>query len=57
MSVLFSFNTLIILGIVVSAVLAVVFEKPLSSVIIGAPEGLALVTMSGPQASARRKRA
>ena len=33
MSVLFSFNTLIILGIVVSAVLAVVFEKPLSSVI------------------------
>ncbi len=33
MSVLFSFNTLIILGIVISAVLAVVFEKPLSSVI------------------------
>ena len=33
MSALFSFNTLIILGIVISAVLAVVFEKPLSSVI------------------------
>ena len=41
MSALFSFNTLIILGIVISAVLAVVFEKPLSSVIaLGVTGGL-----------------
>ena len=52
MSVLFSFNTLIILGIVVSAVLAVVFEKPLSSVIAlgitGAFTALEFVVLHAP---------
>ena len=33
MAALFSLNTLVIIGIIVSAVLAIVFEKPLSSVI------------------------
>ncbi len=33
LSALFSLNTLVIVGMVVSAVLAVAFEKPLSSVI------------------------
>lgn len=52
MSALFSFNTLIILGIVISAVLAVVFEKPLSSVIAlgvtGALTALEFVVLHAP---------
>ena len=39
MSALLSLNTLVILGMVVSAVLAVCFEKPLSSVIALAVTG------------------
>ncbi len=39
MSALVSLNTLVILGMVISAVLAVVFEKPLSSVIALAVTG------------------
>ena len=52
MSALFSFNTLIILGIVISAVLAVVFEKPLSSVIAlgvtGALTALEFIVLHAP---------
>ena len=52
MSALFSFNTLIILGIVISAILAVVFEKPLSSVIAlgvtGALTALEFVVLHAP---------
>jgi len=49
---LFSLNTLVIIGILVSALLAVVFEKPLSSVlalgITGALMALEFILLNAP---------